>query len=130
MGPSYLLDTNTVIYYLHGRLPEKSAAILDEYINVEINLSIISKIELLCWNTDSISDYRVLETFIDESVIWELGANVVNETIEIRKKHRLKLPDAIIAATARVHEFILITRNTSDFARIPNLQLLDPFQLA
>jgi predicted nucleic acid-binding protein len=41
-------------------------------------------------------------------------------------KRRLKLGDAIIAATALTHRMPLVTRNTDDFAGIPGLRLIDP----
>jgi predicted nucleic acid-binding protein len=53
---------------------------------------------------------------------------VIAKTIELRKKYRIKLPDAIIAATAIVHELTLITRNTPDFKSINGLKLLSPWQ--
>jgi predicted nucleic acid-binding protein len=40
---------------------------------------------------------------------------VAEEAVRIRRQRRLKLPDAIILATARVHGLVLVTRNTKDF---------------
>jgi len=53
--------------------------------------------------------------------------NVVKRTIELCKQDKIKLPDAIIAATALTEGFTLVTHNISDFKKIPNLELLDPF---
>ncbi|HET9505789.1 MAG TPA: type II toxin-antitoxin system VapC family toxin [Hymenobacter sp.] len=58
-----------------------------------------------------------------------LDANIVRETIAIRRQRKIKLPDAIIAATALVHNHILVTRNTADFKQLAGLQLLDPHSL-
>lgn len=44
-----------------------------------------------------------------------LSEPVAEETVRVRRSTRLKLPDAIILATARVHGMTLITRNTRDF---------------
>lgn len=52
---------------------------------------------------------------------------VVEQTIRICKSQKIKLPDAIIAATASVYDFSLITRNTSDFKNIQGLKLLNPW---
>ncbi|WP_256565294.1 PIN domain-containing protein [Dyadobacter chenhuakuii] len=46
---------------------------------------------------------------------------------EIRKLHNLKLPDAIIAATAMVYNLTLVTRNTKDFSNISGLTLINPY---
>jgi predicted nucleic acid-binding protein len=53
----------------------------------------------------------------------------VDASILIRKKHKTKLPDAIIAATALVYDLTLITRNTSDFKCIAELKTIDPHSL-
>ncbi len=58
--------------------------------------------------------------------MFDLTNNVIEASIEIRKKHKTKLSDAIIAATAMVHELKLITRNISDFKNIDGLKVIDP----
>lgn len=45
----------------------------------------------------------VLRDFIDESCVFELEKDIKLKTPELRKNARIKLPDAIIAATALVH---------------------------
>jgi predicted nucleic acid-binding protein len=42
---------------------------------------------------------------------------VAEEAVRIRRARRLKLPDALILATARVHQRVLVTRNTKDFRK-------------
>jgi len=59
--------------------------------------------------------------------VLDLTENVVDECISIRKKHKIKLPDAIIAATAFVYDLILITLNTSDFKNIEGLVVMNPY---
>jgi predicted nucleic acid-binding protein len=53
-----------------------------------------------------------------DAVVLALNDLVIDKTIQIRREHKIKLPDAIIAATALVYDFTLITRNTADFADI------------
>jgi predicted nucleic acid-binding protein len=60
------------------------------------------------------------------SEILELTELIVDQTIELRKQYKIKLPDAIIASTALIHGFDLISRNTNDFKNIPTLKVLDP----
>ena len=50
-----------------------------------------------------------------------------SSSIELRKARKIKLPDAIIAATAIVHDLILVSRNDKDFAAIPSLRYSNPF---
>ncbi|MBL7776246.1 MAG: type II toxin-antitoxin system VapC family toxin, partial [Saprospiraceae bacterium] len=58
-----------------------------------------------------------------------LDETVVNRCISLRKAHKIKLPDAIVAATALVHNLSLLTRNESDFRKIPDLKLINPHNL-
>jgi predicted nucleic acid-binding protein len=53
-----------------------------------------------------------------------LEENIVLETIQIRKKYSIKLPDAIIAASCIVTNCSLITNNIKDFDHIAGLQLI------
>ena len=53
-----------------------------------------------------------------------MGEAVIEQTIRIRKTFGLKLPDAVIAATALAHGLQLVTGNASDFKRVAGLNLL------
>lgn len=53
---------------------------------------------------------------------------IVAQCIAIRRSHKVKTPDAIIAATAIVHNFTLITSDT-DFKNIHGLQVIDPHSI-
>jgi predicted nucleic acid-binding protein len=55
MGKKYLLDTNTVIDFMGNKLPEKAKKELAKIIDDEINISVINKIELICWNSISLA---------------------------------------------------------------------------
>ena len=41
--------------------------------------------------------------------------------------YKIKLPDAIIAATALVHNLTLLTRNEKDFSKISNVEITNPW---
>jgi predicted nucleic acid-binding protein len=92
------------------------------------NVSVVTKIEVLGFNASQ-QHYTTLCDFIDDATVWDLNDNVVEASIEIRKKHKTKLPDAIIAATALVYDLVLISRNISDFKNIDGLQVIDPHSL-
>lgn len=70
-----------------------------------------------------------METFIDGCVIMEINNQIVLQTISIRKMKKIDLPDAIISATALVYDLTLITCNINDFAKIPNLKVINPYGL-
>ena len=92
------------------------------------NVSVFTKIELLGFDAPD-EHYNTLINFINDATVLDLTENVVAISIEIRKKHKTKLPDAIIAATALVYDLVLISRNTSDFTNIDGLQVIDPHSL-
>ncbi len=92
-------------------------------------ISIINRMELLSWNEATSEQIQVLEAFINSSIVFGLDEKIILKAIDIRKNIRLKLPDAIIAATALTNGLILITRNISDFKNIPELQIIDPWNL-
>ena len=128
MEPQYLIDTNTVIDYLGRNLPEPVMTFLDEILDAAPVVSVITKIEVLGFNAPI--EYRILlESFIADLTIIDLTSAIVEQTIAIRKNYKTKLPDAIIAATALVHNLTLITRNTSDFKNILDLKCIDPYLL-
>jgi predicted nucleic acid-binding protein len=127
VGKGYLIDTNVVIGYLDNKLPIPGMAVMNKIIDNIPNISVITKIEVLRFNT-SANVYKVLEDFITESTVLSLNDFVVEKTISICKTHRIKLPDAIIAATALAHDLTLVTRNTSDFKNISGLELLNPWK--
>jgi predicted nucleic acid-binding protein len=91
-------------------------------------ISAITEIELLCWKTATEKDLSILQSFINDMMVMELERPVKLKTADIRKTKRIKLPDAIIAATALVYDLTLLSRNISDFARIEELITINPWQ--
>jgi predicted nucleic acid-binding protein len=124
---SYLIDTNTVIDLLGGLLPPHVISWLDSPILAkDIHVSVINEIELLGFNS-SPQETQDLQDLINNATVLELKRDIVNRTILLKKIKRIKLPDAIIAATALVHNLTIISRNTSDFKNITGLTCLDPY---
>ncbi len=129
MGTRYLLDTNTAIYFLEGVLPAPSLPFMESVLDVECNLSIITKIELLGWQFPSVQKESDATEFVSASTIFGLTDDIANQVIAIRKSLKIKLPDAIIAATALIHGFELITRNEDDFKSVQGLKVVNPFAI-
>ena len=129
MKSEYLWDTNTVIYFLQRQFPLLAEQKIDTILAVnKPDISVITEIELLSWRLAAEDDINTINIFLSGSQIHQLDNDVKLQTIEIRKQTRLKLPDAIIAGTAIVYNKTLITRNTADFKKIPNLKTLDLFE--
>ena len=70
------------------------------------------------------NESEALNSYISNSNIFDLEENIILETIQIRKKYNIKLPDAIIAATCLVNNCSLITNNLKDFDKITGLHLV------
>ena len=128
MGTQYLLDSNIIIGFLDKRLPEKGMIFVSEVVDVVPNISVISKIEVLRYNTTE-TVMQILEDFMDCSNIFELDNKIVNKTIKLCRQSKIKLPDAIIAATCLVNKYILVTRNVKDFTHIADLTITNPWDL-
>jgi predicted nucleic acid-binding protein len=130
MGINYLWDTNTAIYYLQQQFPPESEKFMDKLLEQSVPaISAITEIELLCWKTTDEKDIEILNNFIDDSLIIELEQSIKFKTADLRKIHKIKLPDAIIAATALVYSLTLITRNIHDFKNIRGLKIINPWDL-
>ncbi len=124
MEQGYLIDSNTAIDYLDDKLPEKTARLIDGTV---ANISVVTRMEILAWKKATLGQLLVLEQFVGASVVYGLDEPVILKAIEVRKNHGIKLPDAIIAATAIVYGLTLLTRNIADFKKIDGLQMLNPY---
>ncbi len=124
----YLIDTNAVIDYLGNKLPASSMDFMNMVVDSVPIVSVITKIELLGFDAPE-EHYQLLTNFINDATVMNLTDNVVETSIEIRKKHKTKLPDAIIAATALVYDLVVVSRNISDFKNINGLRVIDPHDL-
>ena len=126
MGQGYLMDTNTVIDYLDNKLPIAAANFID---NIVIEKSVIVRIELLVWQGATPAQLQVLNGFINSAIVFNLEEAIILSAIDVRKHYKLKLADAIVAATALVNGYILLSRNLSDFNKMPVLKVIDPYTL-
>jgi predicted nucleic acid-binding protein len=129
MGQGYLIDSNAIIDYTAARLPKKGSDFLEQIFNTRFFISVIVRIEVLGLN-DLPNKILAMEEFMNTAFLFPLDEAVTKETILLRREHgKLKLGDAIIAATALIHELDLVSRNTSDFKNIKGLQIIDPHSL-
>ncbi|MCL2283389.1 MAG: type II toxin-antitoxin system VapC family toxin [Fibromonadales bacterium] len=127
---SYILDTNVVIDYIQGHFPDKETAFVEGLLFSNTpNISVITEIEALCWKHAKEEDVKQYKKFIANSNVIELYNSIKLKTIDIRKNYKIKLPDAVIAATALFYDYELITRNAEDFEDIPGLKIKNPWDL-
>lgn len=104
-----LFDTNILIDYLNGI--EQAKAELERYSDKAISL--ITWMEVLVGATPETES--IIRGFLNSFQSLPIDEQVSDLAVAIRKKHRIKLPDAIVWATAQVNGRILVTRNTKNF---------------
>ncbi len=120
--PGYLLDTNSVIYFFDG---EETISGLIENAKEQIFISCITKIELLCFETDDKVVVKDIDSFLKEVEILYFDDDIIDCAVSYRKSYKLKLPDAIIAATAKVRRLSLVTADKA-FQKIPDIDIISP----
>jgi len=125
MGQKFLIDTNTVIDGQMNKLPEKGLQFLANIINENFTVSFVTYIEFLGYKDGT----QASENFIALADVIEINKTIIDICIALRKTQSIKLPDAIIAATALALEYTLITNNERDFANIKGLKMINPHKL-
>lgn len=118
-----LLDTNIIIYLYGADLDDVVAKKLQSSTLDTCNIIIA---EVLGYKQIEAEAARYFKDLFDTMHNHLLDKEVTNKVIGLRRETNIKLPDAIIAATALVNGLELWTHNTDDFKNVPNLQLFDP----
>jgi predicted nucleic acid-binding protein len=124
MEQRFLIDSNVVIDALGNAMPESVKRIISGMPPI---VSAITYMEALGWHKADASQLTALRKFMSIAVILPINQPVVERTVLVRQKKKIGLGDAIIAATALVHNMTLVTRNTSDFKSIDGLCVLNPW---
>lgn len=120
---SYLLDTCILIDHLLGRV--EATSFLRDIEDPAI--SQITWIEVMVGARDE-AEEKTLRSLLRTFQVIPVDEDVAEAAVQIRRARRLKVPDAIILATAHVHDRTLVTRNTQDF-REGDVAVLIPYGL-
>ena len=123
MESQYLIDTNVIIDFAANRMEGNVRLWMASIIDSKPSISVINKIELLGFSAVP----QQIINFVNIATLVDLTNEIITQTIELRKIHRIKLPDAIIAASALSSNLVLVTRNTKDFIKVENLQVVNPY---
>jgi predicted nucleic acid-binding protein len=126
VGTGYLIDSNAIIDFFNYSLPENGINLL---LSVEPRISIITQIEVFSKKGLEPNEIEGIKQFINTATVYLVNETIALKTIDIRLNNKIKLPDAIIAATAICYDLTLITRNTSDFKTIKGLEIIDPYTI-
>lgn len=102
--PLIILDTNIVLYFLGGRL-------VNPLPSGQYFISVITEIELLSYPSLSADEEVQILDFFTKITVVGIEENIKALAISFRKQYKLKLPDAIIVATAKSLNATLFTND-------------------
>lgn len=126
-----LLDSNTIIYLESPRYHNQ----IKEFMRDEsCYASSISIVEVLGYGGLSPHQTSFFETFFQEVYLHPVDYATIQEATRLRQHRKLSLGDAIVAATASIHQLTLVTANTKDFKKLqdaiyPSLDLINPLEV-
>jgi predicted nucleic acid-binding protein len=118
-GPNNILvDTNLIILGIGG--DNQVRELLEGH---SLFISVITEIELLSIPFRKVHEERLMRDFISNCFVIDLDGEIKGQTIQLRKQHKIKIPDAIIAASSLVKKLPLFTADKG-FGKIPALDLV------
>jgi predicted nucleic acid-binding protein len=119
----YTLDTNAIIYYLKDD-PDAVAALSEIFSqDTPLYISAITEIELFGFPTLSDQEEEQVEALLRTVAVIPIDSRIARTAGLIRRTYRANIADSVIAATALFTGTTLLTRNTRDFRKIPNLSV-------
>jgi len=109
----YCIDTNIFILLFNNRLKEQIP-------DGDLVCSIITEIELLSFPALPPNEELLIRERLALLKIYKVDNTIKEKTIQLRRTSPLKIPDAIIAATAMIHDCVLVS-NDKLFQNVPGL---------
>jgi len=124
---TYLLDTNSLIYYFQGAL--QMDPVFQQIGRGEARplVSIITEIELLGFPRLTQQDETRIRSLLSGFAVVAVDERIAAQAVVLKRRHGLKTPDAIIAATALLEDACLVTRDQALLDKVPEVQSLNPF---
>lgn len=127
---SFALDTNTLSYFMRGEggVAQRLAATSPKA--VALPAIVVHEIRYGLWRAQRGVQLAAFERMVEVCRVLEVDAEVAKHAADIRwvlesKGTPIGPHDVLIAATARRHQHTLVTHNTREFARVPELGLDD-----
>jgi len=108
----FLIDTDVFVDHLRGarEIEPKSH---------RVHYSVVTRAELFAGNTAT----EILSVLLAPFREIEVGREIAERAGRLRRESGIRLPDALIAATAVEHKLSLFTRNRSDFEGVRGLRI-------
>ena len=121
-----LLDSNILIYAANESAPEIESLVTSS----DNAVASVTQIEVYGFTGLKPEEKAALDILFHRLTVHPLDAAVVERAIALRQERKMGLADAIIAATALVHDLPLVTRNEEDFKHVTGLRVVNPFAAA
>ena len=117
-GKKIILDSNIIIYLSQNRI------LTDDLIKDKnyYFISAITYMEVLGYKFDSIDEEKIVRDLLNLFTIIYIDKKITGKVIEIRKQNKIKLPDAIICATAISYKATLFS-NDKKLEKVKNLKI-------
>ena len=90
----------------------------------------VTQVEALGFTGISAAEEAAIRQFFQKCPAYPLDDDVIEHAVKVRQQRRMKLGDAIIAATALEYGLPLVTRNVDDFKHLAGLTVINPFDSA
>jgi predicted nucleic acid-binding protein len=116
-GNSFVLDTNIVLYLLSG-----STTVAEIVDGAQTYVSFVTQLELLGYKGISKREQQKVKAFLADCTIVDITEEIKKNTIVIKQKYQIKLPDSIIAATAQFLDVPLLTADKG-FSKLTDLNI-------
>lgn len=122
----FAFDSSVLILFLNDALAPVHVQTLSDALDAgQAQISAVVRAEVLAWSGHTALSLSVADELLDAFHLVSVDAAVANEAARIRREHGLKMPDALIAATALLQLAALVTANARDFRRVAALQLIE-----
>jgi toxin FitB len=118
-----LIDTNLIIYAIQPQFHWLIPLIMSG----DFHYATVTKIEVLGFKNIQPHEEALFQRYFAILKPLHLTDAIIEQTIKIRQIKKIKLGDAIIAGTARVHNLEIFTHNVADFINIDGVSVRDPF---
>ncbi|MBT9548935.1 MAG: PIN domain-containing protein [Candidatus Sericytochromatia bacterium] len=122
-GIKALFDSNALIYASQGKLD------LSTYLHhySHWGISLITYMEVLGYPFQNSDEEKLIREILQSFEILPITQTIADQVIQLRKRIKIKLPDAIIWATAYTEQHDLITYNAKDFSKLePTITVVVP----
>jgi len=120
-----ILDSNVIIYSLQPQ----NENLIKWLKGHSLFVSAISQLEVLGYHKITQNEILFAQRYFSNCNMISIQQNIIDKAVSLRQTKSMSLGDAIIAATASLYKFNLVTANTKDFKHIEKLKLINPIEI-